>query len=188
MANKWRDEVDEENLNLVQMVISDSIIANNVTIEVLSDDEGSAPVSAIIENGRVTKLTGGDINGIEVTILLNENIFDHLPQDLKVLAIEEAIHGIHRNAKDKVSKDTEGSFTSYLGFLQKVGTDKFVIYKEAISSAKRALDEGNIPDKRQIKMDFKAKMNDIIDKDDNIDSVSIKVKDTEIKFEGSDDN
>ena len=152
MANKWRDEVEEQNLKLVQSVIDESIIANNVNVEVLSDDDAKEAVSAYIENQRVIKLTGGDTDGIELTIILNEKIFNFLPEDIKMLAIKEIIHGIHRNKQDKVARETDDAFTSYLGFLQKTGTDKFVVYKEALKSAKRAFDEGYIPDERQSTM------------------------------------
>lgn len=185
MANKWRDEVEDENLRLVQMVIDSSIIAHSVNIEVLSDDDANEPVTSTIENSRVTKLTGGENDGVEVTIILNELILNQFPQDFQILAIEEAMHGIHRNKNDKVVRDNEDAFNSYLGFLQKVGTEKFVVYKESVRSAKRALDNGNIPDKRQISMNFEKKMNNIIDVDDNVKSISITSNDKEIKFKGS---
>jgi len=204
MANKWRDEVGEENLRLVQKVIDDSIIANSVNVEILSDDGATEPISSYIENQRVIKLTGGENEGTEVTIILNENIFDFLPQDFKILAIEEAIHAIHRNKADKVVKDNEDVFTSYLGFLKKVGTEKFVVLVESIRSAKRAFDEGNIPDKRQTSFTFeeevdkqvdafKKNMQDIVDvPDSGVDKIEISTVDNESKelitdFEKGDD-
>lgn len=71
-------------------------------------------------------------DGLSIVIILNEEIFDSLEDDQKLLVFEEALTGVVVNPdNDKISIE-KYDFSTYSGMLDKYGDDKMIRLKETI--------------------------------------------------------
>ena len=71
-------------------------------------------------------------DGLSIVIILNEEIFDSLEDDQKLLVFEEMLTGVVVNPdNDKISIE-KYDFSTYSGMLDKYGDDKMIRLKETI--------------------------------------------------------
>lgn len=71
-------------------------------------------------------------DGLSIVVILNEEIFDSLEDDQKLLVFEEALTGVVVNPdNDKISIE-KYDFSTYSGMLDKYGDDKMIRLKETI--------------------------------------------------------
>lgn len=71
--------------------------------------------------------------GLNFAVIFNEGIFDQLPADMQVMAINECLAGVAVNENDVVSL-TKPTFNTYLGMLEKYGHDPIIVLHESIKS------------------------------------------------------
>lgn len=72
-------------------------------------------------------------DGVNFTIVFNEEIFDGLPEDMQSMAIVEALAGVNVSDSDAVSLE-KPDFVTYSGMMTKYGDDSVIRYKESIKS------------------------------------------------------
>ncbi|MDA3779556.1 MAG: hypothetical protein PF487_04930, partial [Bacteroidales bacterium] len=72
-------------------------------------------------------------DGINFTVVFNEEIFDDLPEDMQSMAIVEAIAGVKVSESDAVSLE-KPDFVTYTGVMKKFGDDSVIRFKESITS------------------------------------------------------
>ncbi len=72
-------------------------------------------------------------DGINFTIVFNEEIFDGLPEDMQNMAIVEALAGVSVSDNDAVSLE-KPDFVTYSGMMIKYGDEAVIRYKESITS------------------------------------------------------
>ena len=82
-------------------------------------------------------------DGINMVLIINEDVFDKLTDEQKKILLEEALNGILVNDSDKIIVE-KPDFSTHTGILQKHGVETMVSLKEtvkAILSEKRIKDE-----------------------------------------------
>lgn len=72
-------------------------------------------------------------NGIDITVILNDDIFDALEDNQKEIIIFEALNGIVVNDSDKISIEKK-DFTTYTSILEKFGSEEIIKLNESIKS------------------------------------------------------
>jgi len=72
-------------------------------------------------------------DGVNFTIVFNEEIFDGLPEDMQNMAIVEALAGVNVSESDAVSLE-KPDFVTFSGMMTKYGDDAVIRYKESIKS------------------------------------------------------
>lgn len=72
-------------------------------------------------------------DGLNFAVVINEEIFDGLPDDMKVMAIDECLAGVSVSESDAVSL-VKPDFNTYTGALQKYGHEPIIVLKESIKS------------------------------------------------------
>ena len=101
-----------------------------VEFMVLSNSKQKKEVCKSVKSSDlVQKLSGG----VNFAIIINEEIFDQLPDDMKKIAIEECLAGIGVNEEDVISLE-KPDFNTYSGLLQKYGDKNIINLHESIKS------------------------------------------------------
>lgn len=72
-------------------------------------------------------------DGVNFTIVFNEEIFDGLPEDMQNMSIVEALAGVNVSDSDTVSLE-KPDFVTYSGMMTKYGDAAVIRYKESITS------------------------------------------------------
>jgi len=72
-------------------------------------------------------------NGINYVIIINEEILDSLPDEMKKMVIDECLAGITIKENDTLSL-SKPDFNTYTGVLQKYGDEKVLALHESIKS------------------------------------------------------
>lgn len=71
--------------------------------------------------------------GVNFAVIINEEIFDELPDDMKRMAIDECLAGVLVSETDTVSYE-KPDFNTYTGVLQKYGDTPIIALHESIKS------------------------------------------------------
>jgi len=148
MANytKTSDETNE----LFKEVLSKTTIPNWIDFELLNN-------SKLKQLYRISKLSDPVevISGVNFLIIINEEIFDQLPMDQKIIALDECLTGVSVNENDKVSLETE-DIKTHSGVLAKYGDDQVIRFKESVKSLfdeKQQREEEEKQQKKEAKKD-----------------------------------
>lgn len=122
-------EITEENVVLFNKVLDETSIPHWIEFKLL----GNNNQKKLYEVRKLSELYEFISDGTQVVIIINEDIFDQLPDDMKELTYHELLAGIHLNDSDKILID-EYDFKTYSGVLTKYGSDEMIKYKESIIS------------------------------------------------------
>ncbi len=87
------------------------------------------PVKLVKSNDLVQMLT----EGVNFAVVVNEDIFSELPDDMKKLAFDEALAGVAVSDTDAVSLE-KPDFSTYSGVLAKYGDSEVIKLKESVKS------------------------------------------------------
>jgi len=71
--------------------------------------------------------------GLNFAVIINEEIFDELPTDMKIMVIDECLAGVAVSDTDALSVE-KTNFNTHRGVLQKYGGDKIIVLHESIKS------------------------------------------------------
>jgi hypothetical protein len=71
--------------------------------------------------------------GVNFAIVINEDIFNELPDDMKRIAIDECLAGVTVSESDTVGYE-KPDFNTYTGVLQKYGDNPTIALHESIKS------------------------------------------------------
>ena len=137
-------EINKNNEELFRGMIEETALSEVVRFSFLSDCEANeaievkkfAPipkaVSALEANKPVEK-------GVDLVVIINEDIFDRLPDEMQVLAIKHAIHPISFNSeKDSITID-KPDIKTYSDFLEHIDVKDLIMLTEGIKSIKDKL-------------------------------------------------
>ena len=126
-------DASDETLKLFHEVLDNSAIPNFVEITITVDDALKNKDGYLIR--KQNDLNEYLQDGIQVVIVLNEEIFDGLvEEDVKKKLLEEAIGGVEANLETGKVKVNKPDFTTHSGFLEKHGADDVILLKLAIQS------------------------------------------------------
>lgn len=130
------EEVFEDTQKLFDEIMVKTELDRVLTIKLYANNTQKT-LSSLKKESELGKLN----TGIDVYIVLNEEIFDELPEPFKLLAVEEIISQIEFNPESGAIKLNKGDFQTPSGFLEKYGEDTVVSLKESIKSLYSAAKE-----------------------------------------------
>jgi hypothetical protein len=121
--------------------IFDNIIATAdlerfVTIKVLIDDNQKTIGKMVKANAFVQHLAG-----VDVIIVINQRIFEQLPQEQQDLQAEELLAGISWDMQRDKLVISKGDIQTYSGLLRKYGYKQYEVLQESIKTLYAAAEE-----------------------------------------------
>ena len=115
--------------NLFDDVREKTNIPRWIEFKVLCNDKQRELCKIVKMNDLVETLT----EGLNFAVVINEGIFDELPEDMQRMAIDECLAGVSVSDSDAVSLE-KPDFNTYTGVLNKYGDDSVIRLKESIKS------------------------------------------------------
>ena len=152
MANLIKMMDDTE--NLFYKILDESSIPDWVEFKTFCDNNQKDIYKVVKSNDIVEKLS----EGVLITVIFNENILLELPQEMQVMCIKEALHGIVVDDNDRL-KIEKPDFVTYSGILSTFGDDAVIQMKESIKSLYDAKKQKEEEEKARIKAEKKKKRN-----------------------------
>jgi len=110
-------------------VLKDTAIPQWVEFELLADDN----IKEVCIIRKQNDLTEYLANGINFAVIINEDVFDELEEELQKKVFEEKLCGIEITDNDKI-KYLKEDFTTFSDFLEKHGADDVILMKLSIQS------------------------------------------------------
>ena len=124
------EEASEDVVKLFDEVRDNATIPNWVEFKVLCNNkQKKEPVKLVKSNEMVELLT----EGVNFVVVINENIFDELPDDMKKMAIDECLAGVGVSDTDTLSTE-KPDFNTHTNVLKKYGHEKIIVLHESIKS------------------------------------------------------
>lgn len=123
------EKASEDVVTLFEEVRNDTSIPHWVMFEVLCNNKQKELYKITKLNDVVEVLT----EGVNFSVVLNEEIFDDLPPEMQEMAIEECLAGVSVSDSDAVSLD-KPNFNTHTGVLQKFGHESVITLHESIKS------------------------------------------------------
>lgn len=123
------EEVSKEVDDLFYEVLENTTINNWVEFKVLTNNKQKELFKVVRANDLVQLLA----DGLNVAVVINEEIFEQLPPNMQRIAIDEALAGIHVNESDAVLID-KPDFNTYTGVLAKYGDAEIIKLHESVKS------------------------------------------------------
>ena len=124
------EEASEDVVKLFDEIRDSATIPNWVEFKVLCNNkQKKEPVKLVKSNEMVELLT----EGVNFVIVINESIFDELPDDMKKMAIDECLAGVGISDTDTLSTE-KPDFNTHTGTLKKYGHESIITLHESIKS------------------------------------------------------
>ncbi|MFW5847352.1 MAG: hypothetical protein ACOCVF_00335 [bacterium] len=89
---------------------------------------------------KLNDLMGTITEGIDYAVIINERLYNEVPEETARLAMEEELTGVTVSETDTLGYE-QGDFVTHTGFLMKYGNEAVVRLKEVIRSAQTKLKE-----------------------------------------------
>ena len=110
-------------------VLNNTTIPKWVEFKLLCDTNQKEMYKIQRANALLEKLTKYDF-----IIIINENIFDCLPEEMQKIALDECLAGVFVNPDTAVSTLNKVDFKTHTGVLQKYGDKQVVALHESIKT------------------------------------------------------
>jgi len=123
------EKASEDVVNLFEEVRNKTSIPHWVMFELLSNDKQKELYKITKLNDVVEVLT----EGVNFSVVINEEILDGLPEDMQEMAIEECLAGVSVSDSDAISLE-KPNFNTHTGVLQKFGHESVITLHESIKS------------------------------------------------------
>ena len=120
---------------LFEEVLEQTSIPQWVEIEVLCNNkQKNDPCKLFKANDLLETLTDKDGGGgVNFVVVINEEIFDQLPEDMQKVAIDECLAGVGVSDKDVLTLE-KPNFNTHTGVLAKYGDTSIIKLHESIKS------------------------------------------------------
>ena len=123
-------EASEDVVKLFDEVRENTTIPQWVEFKVLCNNkQKNDPCKLVKSNDLVETLT----EGLNFAVVVNEEIFNGLPDDMKKMAFDECLAGVSVSETDTLSLG-KPNFNTHTGVLQKYGHDPIIVLHESIKS------------------------------------------------------
>jgi len=122
-------EPDEKLEKLFERIKDETSIREWIKFQLLTNSRQKKAYDIIKLNDLVGALT----EGINFAVVINEPIFEQLPEDLQIIAFTECLTGVNLSETDVVTLE-KPDFTTFTGILQKFGHEEVIKLKESIKS------------------------------------------------------
>lgn len=124
------EKASEDAVNLFDSIRDKSTIPQWIQFEVLCSTKLKSECIKIVKtNDLVDFLT----DGVNFAVIINEEIFEKLPEDMQEMAIDEVLAGVSVSENDAVSL-SKPNFNTHTGVLQKYGHDPIIVMHESVKS------------------------------------------------------
>ena len=121
------EDVFDDTQTLFTSLLLNANLAQVVTVKLLTDNKQKDIYKVVKANDLVRYMTNND-----VVIILNENIFDQLPEDQKKIIAEEAIASISFDFENDKLALAKPDLTTFSGIISKYSLEKYPETKELI--------------------------------------------------------
>lgn len=121
------EDVFDDTQTLFTSLLLNANLAQVVTVKLLTDNKQKDIYKVVKANDLVRHMTDND-----VVIILNENIFDQLPEDQKKIIAEEAIASISFDFENDKLALAKPDLTTFSGIISKYSLEKYLETKELI--------------------------------------------------------
>lgn len=111
-------------------VLEKTSIPSWVEFRVLCNNKQKKSVCKLVKSGDVTEILS---EGVNFAMIINEKVFEQLPEDMQKIVIEEELTGVIVSETDTVSFE-KPDFTTYSGIIQKYGNSEVLKLKESVKS------------------------------------------------------
>jgi len=122
------EKVTEETQELFSKLVSDYMLDNYVNIELLSSPS-SKQITKVVKANDITKHK----TNVDVFVLINENVFDKLEDDDRLIMAEHTIAGISYNTEKDKLELRNPDIVGHSGVLKKYGNDEFLRVNELVN-------------------------------------------------------
>jgi len=122
-------QVSDETEKLFYGVLDNTAIPNWVEFKLLANDD----LKELYQVRKLSELFEYLADGTNIAVVLNEEIFDELEEEVQKKVVEEALGGVIVDENDKI-KLQAFDFTTFSGFLEKHGADDVILMKLSIQS------------------------------------------------------
>jgi len=123
------EKASEELVEMFDKVRENTTIPNWVTFEVLCSNKQKQLYKIVKMSDLVETIT----DGLNFAVVINEEILDELPDDMKEIAINECLAGVTISESQLASLE-KPNFSTHTGILQKYGHDPIITLHESIKS------------------------------------------------------
>jgi len=131
MANYF--ELHEDLQALFDNAMTAALLTDNVIIKVLGENK-LKEIFKVVKSNELLKYRTSD----DVTIIVNEKIFEQLPDDQKLIVVEEAIAYISYDSENDKVVITKPDFLAHSGVLRKHGYPTIEVVRESITTLYQA--------------------------------------------------
>lgn len=122
------EESSEHVENLFDLVRNSTTIPQWVEFKVLCNNK----LKEICKMQKATDVLE-TLTNYNFVVIINESIFDGLPEDLQKMTIENVLAGVNVSETDSLSIG-KPDFVAHTGMLKKFGYDKITVMRESIDS------------------------------------------------------
>lgn len=123
------ERASEDVVTLFEEVREKTSIPQWIQFEVFSNEK-QKELYKISKTNDVVELLS---DGVNFTIVFNEEILEGLPADMQAIAIDECLSGVAVSDSDAVSYE-KPDFITRTGVLQKYGDESVIRFKESVKS------------------------------------------------------
>lgn len=118
----------EDTLEIFEGIIAKTEIDRYITIKVLTDNNLKKVVAKAVKANDLVKYETKN----DVYIFVNENIFEQLTDEQKVIAADEVLAGVHYDSEKDKLIITQPDIKTHSGVLSKYGYDRYEVLQESI--------------------------------------------------------
>lgn len=129
MAKKF-EEASQDVVKLFDEVRDKTAIPQWVEFRVLCNNKQKKDVCKPVKQNDLQQMLS---EGVNFAIIINEDIFSELPNDMKRIAIDECLAGVTISDTDAVGYE-KPDFNTYTGVLQKYGDNPTIAMHESVKS------------------------------------------------------
>lgn len=124
------EEASEDVVKLFIEVRDNTNIPHWVEFKVLCNNKQKNDVCKIVKSNDLVQVLS---EGINFAVVINEDIFNELPEDLQKMAVDECLAGVQVSDSDTVSLE-KPDFCTYTGVQKKYGDTPVVVLHESIKT------------------------------------------------------
>jgi hypothetical protein len=122
------EEVFNDTQDLYTKLIGDANL-ENINITILADNRAKKITTVIKANALMKFRTSDDI-----IIVLNEKIFEQLPEEQQIIIAEESLAGIFYNEEKEAVEIKKEDFTAFSGVIRKYSFETVETLRESVKS------------------------------------------------------
>lgn len=136
-------EIDSENEALFNEVLDSTTISKGLGIVVF----GNNKAKQIVEVKKFNELVEKVSEGVSLAVIINEEIFNGLDDDMKKMVFDEALSSVVTNFETDVTSIEKPDFVTSTGMLKKYGDSTMIKLKTSVKALYEQREEKEKQDK-----------------------------------------